>query len=275
MIKKDFQLQELEKSVTKALQSPSTLPAFPTDIIQSLPILSGSMRSGTEPSVIVFWRPSSVLSMRAVSAFNTKFANALQTAGTNVINVLVPKYVCEFDFETMESLVSSASFGGSEATILLDKERKLWSKLGINKWPTLLVNNGNKILFALEGSRSFTEVAGRAAVATALATNRDANRNNLISAYSSKPMLSTMGGTNGSIRAGNLNRPSRLIVDKKTGDLIISDTGNNRVLIVDKESSVIKRVIGIILFSSLSSIFITPTIGHQSLTVDLLSILHT
>ena len=41
-----------------------------------------------------------------------------------------------------------------------------------------------------------------------------------------------------------VRRPSRIVVDKKTGDLIVSDTGNNRVLIVDKDSSVIKRTIG-------------------------------
>ena len=244
LIKKDFQLQDLENNAVKALQSPSNLPAFPTDILQALPVLSGSSSFGTGPSVVIFWRPSSILSTRAVSAFNVKFASELKKVGTNVINVLVPKYICEFDLETTESIVGSAFLDGSDSTTVLDKERKLWGKLGISKWPTVLMIDGNRILFALEGTRCFSEVAGRAAMATVLAKNGSANRSNLISAYSPKPMLNYNGGSRPIAGEINLNRPSRVIVDKKTGDLIVSDTGNNRVLIIDKDNSVVKRMIG-------------------------------
>merc|ERR1711871_561874 len=244
LIKKDFQLQDLENNAVKALQSPSNLPAFPADILQSLPVLSGSSSFGTGSSVVIFWRPSSILSTRTVSAFNVKFASELKKVGTNVINVLVPKYICEFDLETTESIVGSAFLDGSDSTTVLDKERKLWGKLGISKWPTVLMIDGNRILFALEGTRCFSEVAGRAAMATVLAKNGSANRSNLISAYSPKPMLNYNGGSRPIAGEINLNRPSRVIVDKKTGDLIVSDTGNNRVLIIDKDNSVVKRMIG-------------------------------
>ncbi len=241
LIKKDFQIQDLQNNAVKSMLSVASLPDFPVDILRSLHVLRGEVPVNVEQTVVIFWRPSSLLSLRTVSAFNNNFAQALEKAGTKVINVLVPKYTCEFDLQTTDSLLSPSQIGGEGSIIVLDRDRKLWGKLGINKWPTVLVNNKNKILFALEGSRSFSEVAGRAAIAGAFASNSNASLENLVSAYSSNPMLPSSSLL---AERTQLNKPSRVTVDKKTGDLIISDTGNNRVLIVDKNTFTVKRVLG-------------------------------
>ena len=131
-----------------------------------------------------------------------------------------------------------------------------------------------KVLFAFEGPRAITSVVGKAIAAIALVRQdgssvRRRDIEDFVASWSVVPLLSSGppsfggdaagggsgraadGGSTSSGGAGagagavveTLSQPMRITISAKTGLIYIADTGNHRVLELDK-SGVVKRVFG-------------------------------
>ena len=132
----------------------------------------------------------------------------------NVSGILLKfplQYNCEFDMATIEALLVDAQIPG---TIVLDKKRDLWGKVGIRTWPTVLVCSKNRILFALEGSRTFDDVSGRAISAGISACGLNSKQ---LTTFQSQPPLNAFSKP----IPGVLRHPTRIAINKLTGNIFI------------------------------------------------------
>lgn len=242
-IHRDYTYDELCSAVKKLMQGgQSSLPEVPASIFSLPRVGTTSVPSGVGAGamqVFVFWRPTDLTSVRAVTLVN----NALMRYGGDgkmeVTTVLTGKFPAES--ELGPGGVGRGLILPDEIpqTVLYDKDGKFASNLGVISTPTVLVCAGSKIVFTLEGQRAISAVAGNALGAMlAQTSNSKSDGRRLSDGYLGLLAADSSGGSGaegGAVKA--LSHPTRLAVDAISGLVYASDTGNHRVLELQLEEA--------------------------------------
>ena len=248
VIRKDFSLDELDRAAAVAIRSnkagPSdsvsmTLPEVPS-ALWGLPVIRGDVNrlgsskgllgddSRDEVIVVVFWRPTDAISVRALHSYSQLEAKFPQTF--RCVGVLAPKFPAEAD---LDSATTRALLVDSDLPklCLLDKKLDAWRSLGISVWPTTLLLHRNRVIFAMEGARALSDTGGRAAAALAGQAHLQRS-NSVLRAWNTAalPTSTTVGCGSAGKCVQSLLRPTRLATNFRTGRVYVADTGHHRIL---------------------------------------------
>jgi hypothetical protein len=234
VIRRNYKQNELDRAAVNALRKKSDsgmqeLPSLPSQLL-TLPAYKGSNPLSVPFSgvtVVVFWRPTDVVSLRTVTAYRR--LASLYPMSLRVVAILSPKYPSESDLNKKGGgLLLDEDI---PEICLLDDKLEAWRSLGISSWPTTLLIAQQKVVFAMEGDRSLTDVGGRSMAAVASAVGMTSDGNGLASKWDINAPVVTNKGMNA---AGgvvlSLSHPTRIATNIRTQRLYISDTGNHRIL---------------------------------------------
>ena len=221
MIRQFFSYEELRSSVMKLSKDGNDLPVMKTDVFSSLtptPLVNKRLQSDAI-TVLLYWRPSDLQSSRALDILNQLRS---RTNAINLLPIVVPKYPADTSLRTDSN------------ELIVDKDRKSFRAIGGNRLPTVIVTapsslGENRVLFALEGERALTPV-----LANAIASAKGDPR--LAEAFTGTPLMKL----NSKGLATTLNGPTRIAVSASSGLLYIADTGNNRVLELSTDGTVLR-----------------------------------
>ncbi|MEM0201302.1 MAG: redoxin domain-containing protein [Candidatus Micrarchaeaceae archaeon] len=141
-----------------------------------------------------------------------------------IIGVHSPKFKTEKNRDNVYEAVQRYKI---KHPVILDKNMKIWKSYGVNAWPTfVIINPTGKIIAKFSGEISYK--------------NFENGLEQIIKKYDntfSKKMFCPefKNFQNKSI----LRYPSKIDINKKTQQIVISDSGNNRVLILDKNGKIL------------------------------------
>jgi DNA-binding beta-propeller fold protein YncE len=231
-IRKDYSYTDLLSSAKAALADVNSLPSLPESIseLQAIRGTNPFSPSSTEAlpivTVVVLWRPSDVVSVRAVAAFS-QFEKLFPSA-VRLVTVLSPRYAAELSIGVGEGGHSLLLESEIPDSILVDPKNEFLRASQVGSLPTVFLSTDRKIIFAMENQRAIGDVNGRALAAVLGAKQvQSPSAQEIIKSWVSTPLLKN---GNRESAADYLKHPTRMAFNYKTKLLYISDTGNHRVL---------------------------------------------
>jgi thiol-disulfide isomerase/thioredoxin/sugar lactone lactonase YvrE len=225
----------LEKLIEKMSPLPSSLNGY--GLNQAFNLFSNSGDSGVE-----LWRSMLQNKIILLEFWTSGCANCMQvmprmaeseflwhSSTVQVVSIHGPKYRAEKDLTKLQRAVFrlNASHG---QPIVQDEDKVIYDLVGVVAWPTFIViSEEGKLIFTASGEASLTPtlkllkfMADKSSVAEEIAKEEEK------SAEVS--------------RTKSLNFPSGICCFG--GSLFISDTNNHRILEVEKDSGIVKAIIG-------------------------------
>lgn len=149
-----------------------------------------------------------------------------------VVGVHSGKFSNEKNLETIGKAVARYKI---EHPVVNDQDYKIWDAYAVTAWPTyVLIDASGNIQGQFRGEAGVAELTPRISSLIAAAK---ANK-------TLKPAPLKVALESAKLTASPLLFPGKVIVDKKTNRLIISDSGHNRVLVADLNGNVATAIGG-------------------------------
>src|SRR5690349_10084480 len=149
-----------------------------------------------------------------------------------VIGVHTAKFTTEKETDNIRQAILRYEI---EHPVVNDKDQRVWSEYAVRAWPTLmLIDPAGKVVGRLEGEGGFDTL--------------DRYISGMIAAFDAKKQLDRrplqLALERHRAPAGLLAFPGKVLADQKTGQLFISDSNHNRVVVVSLADNSVKETIG-------------------------------
>lgn len=180
--------------------------------------------------LIDFWTYACINCMHIIpdlKRLEEKYKNELV-----VIGVHSAKFKTEKETDNIRSAVLRYDI---EHPVVNDKDFKIWGEYGAQAWPTIVViNTEGKIIEEYSGEGFYKDLDIKLSEAI-----QEAKEYNILNTKSLSFQLEK-----NKVNHKQLAFPSKIYADEKTDTLFISDSNNNRIIIMDLKNNEIKDVIG-------------------------------
>ncbi len=149
-----------------------------------------------------------------------------------VIGVHTAKFTTEKETDNIRQAILRYEI---EHPVVNDKDQRVWSEYAVRAWPTLmLIDPAGKVVGRLEGEGGFDTL--------------DRYIAGMIAAFDAKKQLDrrplALALERRRAPAGLLAFPGKVLADQKTGQLFISDSNHNRIVVVSLADNSVKETIG-------------------------------
>lgn len=146
-----------------------------------------------------------------------------------IIGVHSPKFKTE---KNKGNVLEAINRYGIKHPVILDKDMKIWKSYGAGGWPTFVVIDPyGKIAAKFSGEISYNNFEN------GVEAMIKKYKSNIFSKNEFSPKLKKIENTS------FLRYPGKIDINKKTHNIVISDSGNNRIIILNNEGK-IKYIIG-------------------------------
>jgi thiol-disulfide isomerase/thioredoxin len=149
-----------------------------------------------------------------------------------VIGVHTAKFTTEKETDNIRQAILRYEI---EHPVVNDKDHRVWSEYAVRAWPTLmLIDPTGKVVGRLEGEGGFDTL--------------DRYIAGMIAAFDAKKQLDRrplqLALERHRVPAGLLAFPGKVLADQKSGQLFISDSNHNRIVVVSLADNTVKETIG-------------------------------
>ncbi len=157
-----------------------------------------------------------------------KIENKYQNKKVVIIGIHSPKFKTE---KNNENVLEAIKRYRVKHPVVLDKDMKIWKSYGAGGWPTFVIIDPNgKISAKFSGEIPYK--------------NFEKGLDAIIKKYPESKFAKTkfLPKFKRFENKSFLNYPGKIDINKKTQDIIISDSGNNRVIILDKNGKILHNI---------------------------------